>query len=94
VELAIFTGQFTRDDSPGIDILLVGDLNPTKLEKYMAELEKDEGKELRYTVLSSKDFAYRQQVKDRFLNIVFTSKNQILVDKNGLFNEPEDKEEE
>jgi len=94
VELAIFTGQFTRDDTPGIDILLVGDLNPTKLEKYIAELEKDEAKELRYTVLSSKDFAYRQQVKDRFLNIVFTSKNQILVDKNGLFNEPEDKEEE
>ena len=94
VELAIYTGQFTRDDNPGIDILLVGDLNATKLEKFMTELEKDEGKELRYTVLTSKDFAYRQQVKDRFLNIVFTSKKQVLVDKNGLFSEPEDKEEE
>lgn len=86
LELAVYTGQFTRDDTSGIDILLVGDLNPTKLEKFIAALEKEEGKELRYTVLSSKDFEYRRQVNDRFLNMVLNSKKQVLVDKNNLFN--------
>src|SRR4051812_25622309 len=28
VELAVMTGQFTRDDSSGIDFLVVGDVNP------------------------------------------------------------------
>src|ERR1039458_9721432 len=29
VELAIFTGHFTRDESSGVDVLIVGDVNPT-----------------------------------------------------------------
>src|SRR5258708_28185808 len=36
VELAIFTGHFTRDESAGIDVLIVGDVNPTQLSKYVA----------------------------------------------------------
>src|SRR5438270_9381729 len=35
VELAVFTGQFTRDESPGIDFLVVGDVNPNALQKYI-----------------------------------------------------------
>src|SRR5579872_1490839 len=31
VELALYTGQFTRDDSSGVDVLIVGDVNQTKL---------------------------------------------------------------
>src|SRR3989344_1834717 len=29
IDLVIYTGQFTRDETSGIDILIVGDANPT-----------------------------------------------------------------
>lgn len=84
VELALYTGQLTRDDRSGVDVLVVGDINPTKLNKFIAELEAKEGKELRYTVMTLGDFNYRQQINDRFLSTVMESKNQVLVDKHNL----------
>lgn len=103
VELALYTGQFTRDESSGIDFLVVGDINPTQVAKYVAELETEEGKEIRYAVMTPDEFTYRQQIKDRFLSMVLESKIQIVVDKNYVLTpkptkkskkSEEDKEEE
>lgn len=84
VELAIYTGQFTRDESAGIDVLIVGDVNQTKTQKFIDELETTEGKELRFTTMSRKEFEYRRQVKDRFINGVLGAKSQVLIDKHKL----------
>jgi hypothetical protein len=84
VELALYTGQFTRDESAGIDILIVGDVNQTKTQKFIDELEAKEGKELRFTTMSRKEFEYRQQVKDRFINGVLGAKSQVVIDKHKL----------
>jgi len=83
VEVAIYTGQFTRDESTGVDVFLVGDINQAKLAKFMAELESKEGKELRYTMLSLNDFQYRQQINDRFVSNVIRAKKQVLIDKHN-----------
>ena len=84
VEIAALMGQFTRDETPGVDVLIVGNINQNALNKYVTELEKQEGKELRYTVFSLDDFTYRLQIKDRFMSNVLRAKKQILVDKPGL----------
>jgi hypothetical protein len=84
VELALYTGQFTRDESSGIDLLIVGNVNQTKLQKYITDLELQEGKDIRYTVFSAEDYRYREQIHDRFLDLVKSSKKQILIDKHGL----------
>lgn len=84
VEIALLTGQLTRDETTGVDVFLVGDMNQAKVQKYMAELELKEGKELRYTTMSLEDFVYRQQIKDRFIANIFAAKKQILIDKNNL----------
>ncbi len=84
VEVALYTGQFTRDDSSGIDALIVGDINQHALQKFMAELEAQEGKEIRYTVMPAQEFNYRRQIKDRFITTVLESKKQVLIDKNGI----------
>jgi predicted transcriptional regulator len=52
VHLMLYTGQFTRDESSGIDVLIVGDVNVTQLNKYITSLEEKEGKELRYTLMT------------------------------------------
>ena len=84
VDLALYTGQFTRDETSGIDVLIVGDVNQTQLTKFIADLEKQVGKELRYAVMAPKEFDYRRQVNDRFLSMVLGSKNQVLVDKHHV----------
>ncbi|HSX53194.1 MAG TPA: transcriptional regulator [Patescibacteria group bacterium] len=84
VELALYTGQFTRDESSGVDLLIVGDINQTKLGKFIADLEAAEGKDIRYTVMPLSEYRYRDQVKDRFLSNVLAAKKQILIDKHGL----------
>lgn len=105
VELAIMTGQFTRDDRSGVDFLLVGDINQTQVTKYISELEKKEGKEIRYVVMPVSEFKYRRGLNDRFLISVMESKKQVLMDKAGMLDnrsnmeepkatEPEDKKED
>jgi len=84
IDLAVFTGQFTRDDTAGIDFLIVGDVNPNALQKYIDDLEGKENKTIRYTVMSLPDFRYRQQIRDRFATAIHKSKKQILVDEHGL----------
>jgi len=84
VDLALFTGQFTRDESTGIDFLVVGNVNQNKLHKFVTELEVKEGKDIRYTVFSVEDYRYREQINDRFIDLLKTAKKQVLVDKHKL----------
>ncbi|MEI7675089.1 MAG: hypothetical protein WCI60_05175, partial [bacterium] len=87
VELAFYTGQFTNDEISGIDLLIVGDVNRNKLEKFIIELESQENKEIRYVVMNLDEYVYRQQVKDRFISNIILAKKQVLVDKNGILEE-------
>lgn len=84
VDIACLTGQFTRDETSGIDLLVVGSVNHNAVVKYVTELEQQEGKELRYAVFTLDDFEYRLQIKDRFVSGIMLAKKQILVDKPGL----------
>jgi predicted transcriptional regulator len=92
VELALYTGQFTRDERSGVDFLVVGDVNQTQVQKYVEQLEKKEDKEVRYVVMTADEFAYRKQVNDRFLHTILESKNQVIVDKLGIFVSNDQKE--
>lgn len=84
VELALYTGQFTRDDKAGVDVFLVGDINHARLARFMTELEAKEGKELRYTQLSMEDFDYRRQINDRFVANILAAKKQVIIDKHNI----------
>lgn len=81
VEVALYTGQFTRDEVSGIDMLVVGDVNQTKIQKFISVLEEKEKKEIRYVVMTPSEFSYRLQVKDRFISSVMASKHQMIIDK-------------
>ena len=85
VELALLTGQFTRDEATGVDLVVIGDINQSKLNKYVSEMEAKEGKEIRFVVMDAKEYDYRNQVKDRFLSSLVSAKKQILIDKGNRF---------
>ncbi len=84
VELALLTGQFTRDDLAGIDVLVVGNVNAAKVDNFMAELEQAENKELRYTVLPLENYKYRLQISDRFISNVLAAKKQVIINTQDL----------
>lgn len=84
VEVLALMGQFTRDELSGVDVLVVGNVNANAVQKYVTDLEGQEGKDLRYTVFALDEFRYRLQIKDRFTSNVLLSKKQVLVDKVGL----------
>jgi hypothetical protein len=84
VDLAILSGQFTRDESAGIDVLIVGSVSESKVDKFMAELEQAENKELRYTTLPLDNYRYRLQINDRFINNVLQAKKQVIINTQEL----------
>lgn len=84
IDLALYTGQFTRDDSTGVDFMIVGDINQRALQKFINELEVQEGKELRFTVFTPDEFDYRRKIKDRFVDLVISAKKQVLIDRNNI----------
>lgn len=83
LKIMLLCGQFTRDESSGADLLLVGDLNISKVEKAVSELEATENKEIRYAVFGLDEFMYRKQINDRFVTNLITSKKQVLLDSDG-----------
>jgi len=87
IDAALLTGQFTRDERSGIDILIIGDINQAKLDKFMNELEKEETKELRYSTLTTSNYDYRKQINDRFINNVLASKKIIIINNHNLLAE-------
>lgn len=85
LELIVYTGVFTRDEHAGVDIMLVGDVNRPAVQKLIEGLEKQEGKELRYTVMDAEQALYRSQIKDRFWADLMDAKKQVILDKKGYF---------
>lgn len=92
IELAVLTGQFTRDDTAGVDILVAGQVNNNAMQKFVDQLEKQENKSLRYAVMSVPDFKYRQQIHDRFAVSIQAAKKQVIVDTHNLLTEAEAEE--
>lgn len=84
VQLAILTGSFTRDETAGVDLLIVGDVNRTKVQKLVAELEEEEGRELIYSVLDPEDYQYRRSLNDRFLANALEARKTVIVDEGLL----------
>ncbi|MEX0668643.1 MAG: transcriptional regulator [Candidatus Saccharimonadales bacterium] len=88
VDYVALSGVLTRDDKSPVDILIVGDVNKSRLDNLISEIESEEGGELRYTVLSRGQYDYRYHLKDKFLNSVFNSKKTVVIDR--IHSEDED----
>jgi len=60
---------------------VVGDIDKDKLQKILAQSSK-EGKDIRFTNMSRKDFSYRLDMKDKFIHdIIVDDKSIVAVNK-------------
>jgi hypothetical protein len=80
VRIALTAGVLVKGSTSAVDILLVGDVQPAKLKKVMKDIEKVEGRELNYSLLSYDEFYYRLSVRDKFITEILNGNHAVLVD--------------
>jgi hypothetical protein len=81
----VYSGVLTRDETSPVDVMIVGDVPVSRAEAAVAELEKQEGKELRYAVMEIDEWQYRRTVNDKFWLQVMGAKKQVVLDTQNLF---------
>jgi hypothetical protein len=82
VKLVLLSGIFLQTDESEIDMLIVGDaFKSAALERVLKSIEAEIGKELAYTVFSTKEFLYRKGMYDRFIISVLDCPHEKIVNK-------------
>jgi len=84
LRVAIIAGMLVRGSTSSVDVLLVGNIPAAKAKAAMAIIEKLEGREINYTVMSSDDFYYRLSVRDKFISEILGSKHTVAIDKDNI----------
>ncbi len=80
VKLAVMAGVFVAGSASKVDLLLVGNPAPAKVKAFIKTLEKKEGRELNYSVLTYDEFYYRLSIRDKFITELTSSKYVVLRD--------------
>jgi len=76
VELLLLSGAFVGKDAP-VDLLVVGNIDKDKLQQLLSENSKM-GKDLKFTTLSTRDFLYRLECKDKFIRDIINDSSTIV----------------
>lgn len=78
---ALIVAGFFVDAESVLDLLLVGDrLDDALVQRVVQGFEAECGREIRYTILTTEDFAYRKRVRDKLLRDVLDHPHEVLVD--------------
>lgn len=81
IDILMLTGSFIDKPSLDVDLLLVGDVTKTDLQKFLDAQFPDET--IRFSLMSREDFLYRITLKDKFVKEIFKDNDAILL-KNKL----------
>ena len=87
LRLALLAGVLVRGSNSSVDVLLVGNLAPLKVKTAIKIIERGEGRDINYSVLSYDEFYYRLSVRDRFITEILNSKLTVLVDKDNALSQ-------
>lgn len=81
IKLLVLSGIFTRDVDRKLDVLIVGNsLKKDILEKEMAILESEIGRELRYAVFSVEEYQYRITMYDKLIRDIMDNRYITIID--------------
>ncbi len=82
VKLLVLSGIFVKNGHDKVDIVMVGDkIDQKHFQKQVKQIEAEVGKELRYSVFTPEDFAYRMQMFDKYLFDVFSKPHEKIIHK-------------
>jgi hypothetical protein len=91
IYICIVMGAFLQRENDRIDMFLVADdVNEKKFEVLIQDIEAELAQEITYTVLTVKEFEYRQNMFDKFvLDILEHNNSHILIDKSVISSDNE-----
>ncbi len=81
ISLLVLTGIFTGVADVRTDLLIVGKVNRAKLKRLMNQFKKNFDHSIRYTVMSKKEYEYRNSLTDRFVFDILENKKVTVIDK-------------
>lgn len=84
IRLAVAAGVLVRGSASHVDLLLVGNMPQAKVSAFMKKVEKAEGRDLNYTVMTYDDFYYRLSVRDKFIAEIINGACSVLVDTDNI----------
>lgn len=87
LRVAIAAGVLVKNSASPIDLMLVGDLSPKRVDEAVKEAEKLAGKEVRFSTIRYDEFYYRLSVHDRFIQSILTNKHVVLLDTDNILKE-------
>ncbi len=86
IRIAVLAGVLVPGSVSKVDILLVGSASTTKVQRTVKAIEKSEGRELNYSLLSYDEFYYRLSVRDKFITEILNGKHTVLIDTDNVLN--------
>lgn len=87
IKLFLASGLFIQEWDSRVDLLIVGDdLNMTKLDSVIKNIEAEIGREIAYSAFETSDFEYRLGIHDKLIRDILDFPHTILVDKIGVLN--------
>lgn len=73
IKLALLTKFILQPKSNEVDIFIVGKVSRPRLLAFISKFQKEYGREINYTVMEPEEFSERSQLKDVFLEKIFTN---------------------
>jgi len=80
VRIAVASGVLVNGSTSRIDLLIVGAITPVRLHKAIKAIEKLEGRELNYSLLSYDEFYYRLSIRDKFITEILNNNHSVVID--------------
>lgn len=80
VKAAYLSGIFTGQPQLPVDILIVGKVSGTKLDKFLADAKKMMGQEINHSIMTAAEFKVRYDTFDRFIKDIFDYPHLMIVD--------------
>ncbi len=74
------TGFFTGANNVKTDVLIVGTVNRQKLQNLISQMQREFSHMIRYTVMTRKEFMYRNDLTDKFLYDILEQRRIVLID--------------
>jgi DNA-binding Lrp family transcriptional regulator len=85
LKLLIASGVFIQEWDTRIDLLIVGDdVDMTKLENVIKNIEAEVGKEISYSAFETEDFDYRLGIHDKLIRDILDAPHTVLIDRLGI----------
>lgn len=80
IRYLLLTGSFTGATSSPTDLLIVGQVNKHILINAIDRFQKEIGREINYTLLTTRDYNERKILGDKFLLTVINNPKVVVVD--------------